>query len=222
MGRALKKDLSKNGTGLAFPEAANQIAQIGREFHLRGWALGTSGNFSAVLCRNPLYFAITPTGVDKGTLTPSHILEVDESGNPVDGIRRSSAETSLHVTVARQRAAGAVLHTHSVWSTTLSDEYAHEGGIAIEGYEMLKGLEGIHTHEHREWLPILDNSQDMVQLARAVERALERNPGAHGFLLKGHGLYSWGSDLAEAKRHIEVLEFLLEVLGRGRAAPARR
>ena len=110
--------------------------------------------------------------------------------------------------------AGAVLHTHSVWSTVLSGTYGSRGGLAIEGYEMLKGLEGVKTHQHREWLPILENSQDMVALARAVEEALTRHPAAHGFLLRGHGLYTWGQDFATAKRHVEILEFLLEVLGR--------
>ena len=106
------------------------------------------------------------------------------------------------------------MHTHSVWGTVLSEECAAQGGISIAGYEMLKGLAGVHTHEHREWLPILDNGQDMADLAKSVERTLEKHPGAHGFLLQGHGLYTWGRDLMEAKRHVEILEFLLEVVGR--------
>ena len=79
---------------------------------------------------------------------------------------------------------------------------------------MLKGLDGVRTHEHREWLPILDNSQDMRELAEEVKKRLEEHPGAHAFLLRGHGLYTWGRDLAQARRHVEILEFLLEVVGR--------
>ena len=79
---------------------------------------------------------------------------------------------------------------------------------------MLKGLEGVQTHQHREWLPILENSQDYDALARNVERVLGDHPGSHGFLLRRHGLYTWGRDLTEAKRHVEILEFLMEVLGR--------
>src|SRR5262249_9355613 len=126
-----------------------------------------------------------------------------------------SAETLLHITVALLRNAGAVLHTHSIWSNLVSDRHARDGGVGISGYEMLKGLEGVATHEHTEWLPIIENSQDMPALAVTVQETLAHHGAAHGFLLRRHGLYTWGKDLAEAKRHVEILEFLLEVLGRG-------
>ena len=86
------------------------------------------------------------------------------------------------------------------------------GGIEIHGYEMLKGLEGVRTHEHREWLPILENSQEMTELSGVVSKMLRENRGVHGFLLREHGLYTWGATLHEAKRHVEILEFLMEVL----------
>ena len=201
-----------------FPKLAADLASVSRGFYQRGWVLGTSGNFSAVLSREPLRLAITSSSVDKGELAADHILQIDESGDVLEGGGRPSAETLLHLAVVRLRGAGAVLHTHSVWSNILSDAYAADGGFSIEGYEMLKGLEGVSTHEHREWLPIIENSQDMSRLARSVEDALRRRPDAHGFLLRRHGLYTWGKDLAEAKRHVEILEFLLEVLGRKHCA----
>ena len=73
---------------------------------------------------------------------------------------------------------------------------------------------GVHTHEHSEWLPIIENSQDMSELAVRIRVVLTEQPNAHGLLLHKHGLYSWGKDLSEARRHIEILEFLLEALGR--------
>jgi methylthioribulose-1-phosphate dehydratase len=99
----------------------------------------------------------------------------------------------------------------------LSDSFATHGAVPLEGYEMLKGLRGVPTHEHREMLPILENSQDMARLAEQVRALLESDPAVHGFLLRRHGLYTWGRDLAEAQRHVEVLEFLLEILGRSRS-----
>jgi methylthioribulose-1-phosphate dehydratase len=96
-----------------------------------------------------------------------------------------------------------------------------EGGLLLEGYEMLKGLDGITTHEHREWLPVIDNSQDMPALAHSVGNILNEQPRSHGFMLRRHGLYTWGRDLAEAKRHIEILEFLLEIMGRTYSANPR-
>jgi methylthioribulose-1-phosphate dehydratase len=201
-----------------FAEVAACLAEIGRGFYSRGWVLGTSGNFSAVLSREPLRLAITSTGLDKGSLTPAQFLEMDELANVVRGEGRPSAEALLHPAIVRGMNAGAVLHTHSVWSTVLSGTHAAHGGIALEGFEMLKGLEGVRTHKHREWLPILENSQDMVELADRVSALLRESAGIHGFLLQGHGLYTWGMGLREAKRHIEILEFLMEVLVRSGAA----
>jgi methylthioribulose-1-phosphate dehydratase len=195
-----------------------ELALLGRNFYTRGWVLGTSGNFSAVLSREPMRLAITSTGLDKGTLMPEHFLEVDDSAKVLTGEGKPSAEALLHIAIVRGLEAGAVLHTHSVWSTVLSGTLAAKGGLALEGYEMLKGLEGVRTHQHREWLPILENSQDMVELSQRVTKVLRENPGLHGFLLRGHGLYTWGSSLQEAKRHVEILEFLMEVIVRSGAA----
>jgi methylthioribulose-1-phosphate dehydratase len=199
----------------AFNEIARQLAETGRRFDGRGWVLGTSGNFSASVSRDPLRLAVTPSAAFKGELSPEQILEVDERGSVVGGAGgRPSAEVLVHLEIVRTRNAGAVLHTHSVWSTVLSDLYSIDDGFEIEGYEMLKGLEGVRTHEHREWLPIVENDQDTARLARVIGEALRRHPGAHGVLIRRHGLYTWGDDLAQAIRHVEILEFLLEATGR--------
>jgi methylthioribulose-1-phosphate dehydratase len=199
-------------------ELAASLAEAAKGFYQRGWALGTSGNFSAVVSPDPLRLVITSSGADKGRLTPDQFVQVDGDGKVVAGEGRPSDETKLHLTVVRERSAQAALHTHSVWSTTLSASLINDSGIEITGYEMLKGLAGVYTHEHREWLPILDNSQDMDELARKLEELLRQRPDAHGFLLRGHGLYTWGKSVDEAKRHVEILEFLLEVVGRTRFA----
>jgi methylthioribulose-1-phosphate dehydratase len=193
---------------------AKTLAQFGREFHLRGWALGTSGNYSVVLRHEPLRLLINSSGLDKSILGETHFLEVDEAARLIQGNGKPSAEALLHAAVARSCRAGCVLHTHSVWSTLLSDRHASRGGLALSGYEMLKGLEGVKSHSHREWLPIFENSQDLPALAQEIENSLTNNPHAHGFLLRAHGLYTWGEDPAQARRHVEILEFLLEVAGR--------
>ena len=198
-----------------FPELASSLAAIARSFHARGWLLGTSGNLSTVVQREPLRLAMSPSGVDKGELTPDQMLTIDENARIVNhDFGKPSDESLLHIRIVKERGAGAVLHTHSVWNTILSDLYAPQGGVTIAGYEMLKGLQGVRTHEHSECLPIIDNSQDMPALAESIAQTLKEHPGAHGFLLRRHGLYSWGETLAQAKRHIEILEFLLETMGR--------
>jgi methylthioribulose-1-phosphate dehydratase len=203
-----------------FAETALRLVSVARGLHARGWLLGTSGNLSAVVDREPLRLAITPSGADKGELAVAQILFIDEHCKSVDCDRaqpvpgKPSDESPLHVAVVKARGAGAVIHTHSVWATILSDVYANEGGVEIEGYEMLKGLHGISTHLHREWVPIIENSQDMPALASTLNQVLVKYPSAHAFLLRRHGLYTWGRDLKEAKRHVEILEFLLEAEGR--------
>src|SRR4029450_5771714 len=151
----------------------------------------------------------------KGDLTPDQILQIDEAGNLTSAASgRPSAEARLHVEIVRARGAGAVLHTHSMWSTLLSDHHAPTHGFAIEGYEMLKGLEGVKTHQHREWIPVLENDQDMVRLGVKVREELMRHPTCHAFLLRRHGLYTWGDTLLQAVRHVEIVEFLLEAVAR--------
>ena len=199
----------------AFESLAAQLADVGRHCYERGWALGTSGNFSAVVREEPLTLAITSSGVDKGLLEASHIVAIDAQGRVVQGAGTPSAEAMLHLAIVRSRGAGAVLHTHSIWSTILSDA-ATDGSLMIEGYEMLKGLDGVRTHEHRERLPVIENTQDWARAVPQLEVVLRENPAAHGFLIRRHGLYTWGNDLAEAKRQTEILEFLFEVMGRKR------
>jgi methylthioribulose-1-phosphate dehydratase len=204
-------------SGASFQNLSAALAEIGRNFYERGWVFGTSGNFSAVVSKRPLRLAITATGLDKGALDAEQFLEIDEEARVVRGKGLPSAETGLHLAIVGARGAGAVLHTHSMWSTLLSESFAANGAVPLEGFEMLKGLTGVRTHEHKEILPIFENSQDIDQLAEHVEVLLKRDPALHGFLIRRHGLYTWGRDLAEAKRHVEVLEFLLQVLGRSKS-----
>ncbi|HKZ31229.1 MAG TPA: methylthioribulose 1-phosphate dehydratase [Vicinamibacteria bacterium] len=202
-------------------ELAPLVAAAGRALHARGWALATSGNFSTVVRRDPLVIAISRSGVDKGRLAAQDIIEVDGNGLPLEAEREPSDETVVHLAIVRERGAGAVLHTHSVWNTLLSEAAGDAGGLVLSGYEMLKGLAGVTTHEHEERVPILENTQDYARMSRDVKAALARHPDAHGLLLRGHGLYTWGRDLEQAQRHVEVLEFLFEVEGRLYAATGR-
>jgi methylthioribulose-1-phosphate dehydratase len=199
----------------AFDVVADELAAVGRRFYERGWVLGTSGNFSAVVTRAPTRLAITPSTAHKGKLVSGQILEIDDLGDVVHGNGgRPSAETLLHLEIVKRRGAGAVLHTHSVWSTMLSGIHEAQRGFEISGYEMLKGLSGVTTHLHREWIPIVGNDQDMKRLARQVHEVLTEHPNVHAFVIARHGLYTWGETLADTERHVEILEFLFEVIGR--------
>jgi methylthioribulose-1-phosphate dehydratase len=200
------------------PAESTLVAELraaGRSFYDRGWVLGTSGNFSALIDREPLRFLVTVRGASKGDLEAEHFVLVDGADGVLRGNGKPSAESALHTAIYRARPeARAVLHTHSVWATLLSRHAAAKGGLEIRGLEMLKGLAGVTTHEHRERVPIIENSQDYASLGQSVGERLLSSPEVHGFLLRGHGLYTWGSGVAEARRHVEIFEFLFEVLGR--------
>ena len=199
----------------ALPDPRRELADAGREFYRRGWVLGTSGNFSVLLARNPLRLCVTASGLEKGRLDETNFLDLDDDAEILQGFGKPSAETLIHLTIYRfLPKARSILHTHSVWGTILSDRFFEQGAIEIEGYEMLKGLAGITTHEHLEKVPIVENSQDYVALAHVIENVIRDNPDIHGIYLRRHGLYTWGETVAEARRHVEIFEFLFEVLGR--------
>jgi methylthioribulose-1-phosphate dehydratase len=213
-----RNNRSQSVSRVSFRTVAREIADIGRGFYARGWLLGTSGNLSAVVREHPLLLAITASGFDKGSLAATQILEIDAKEKVVRGKYKPSAEAAIHLAIVRVTSAGAVFHTHSVWSTILSETHASEDRVELTGYEMLKGLEGVRTHEHTERLPILENSQNMKELAGRIADLLQKQTDIHGLLLRKHGLYTWGATPREAKRHVEIFEFLMEVLVRSSSA----
>ena len=173
--------------------------------------LGTSGNLSILIEENPLQFLITASGNDKGELTEEDFLLVDKNGNPTEnGSLKPSAETLLHSTIYKHTDAKAVFHVHTTNSTLLSMQSRNHGvqnGIEFSGLEMLKGL-GFKTHEVTVNIPIIENSQDMKYLSEIAPNYI--NEDVPGLILKGHGVYAWGKTPQEAKRHVEIFEFLFE------------
>ena len=152
-------------SGASHTSPTEALCAVGALFYDRGWSYATSSNYSVVLGRTPLRLLITASGRDKRRLGPGDLVVVDEDGRLVEPSGSSpSAETLLHLAMARRPDVGAVLHTHSVWSTVLSDLHFRNGGFEVAGYEMLKGLSGIASHEDRVRVEIFENTQDMVIL----------------------------------------------------------
>jgi methylthioribulose-1-phosphate dehydratase len=195
----------------------DSLRQVGADFHRRGWSLATSSNYSLVVNRDPFRLLITASGQHKGELSPEDFVVVDGVGRPTEpDAPRPSAETLLHTVVASSPNVGAVLHTHSVWATLVSQRPHERGYVEITGLEMIKGLEGVEGHKESVRIRVFDNSQDIPELAGALQAEWSaENPALrHGFLLRGHGLYTWGRNLTDARRHVEALEFLFEVTER--------
>jgi len=187
---------------------AREIARVGAGLAALGWTPATSSNFSMRLDEE--HAAITVSGRDKGALEADDIMVVDMAGHAVDTTLRPSAETALHAQIYRRfPEAGAVLHTHSRNQTVASRLFAAAGVIELTGYELLKAFAGQVTHEATLEVPVFPNSQDMPELMTRVDRWLDSGKPLHAYLIDGHGVYTWGRDMEEAKRHLEAMEFML-------------
>lgn len=194
--------------------AGAALAEEAARFAGLGWMRGTSGNLSVTLARDPLRLAVTGSGLDKGELTPADVVIVDELGESLAHLggsgRRPSAEAGLHARIARVTGAGAVVHIHAL-AAVVAAEYWPEG-VVLQDLEMLKGL-GHAAHDERVVVPVVQNSQDMVQLGDAFETgyvvATESIAEVPLLLVARHGLYAWGADLRQARWHAELFEWLL-------------
>jgi methylthioribulose-1-phosphate dehydratase len=192
-----------------FSDAAKQIMAAGVFLYNRGWSPATSSNYSIRLEEGIV--AVTVSGKHKGCLQVNDIMKVDLDGQPIESNAKPSAETLLHTALYRQFSnINAVLHTHSVFATLLSRLLKGKNQLVFEGYELQKAFEGQNTHEARMIIPIFENTQNIRELSERVLDYLSQNPECHGYLIRGHGLYTWGSSMDNCLRHIEAFEFLLE------------
>lgn len=192
----------------ALLSAAEQVAACGRDIYARGWSPATSSNYSMRL--NEHSCAITISGRDKSCLSPDDVMAVDLEGAPLtEG--RPSAETLLHTSLYRRfPEIGAVLHTHSLPATVLSRQ-SKKPYCLLENYELLKAFDGVSSHENTLYVPIFENTQAIDVLAQYVIEYLNTHVDrlCYGYLICGHGLYTWGKTLKDTHRHLEALEFML-------------
>jgi len=217
----------------------------------------TSGNFSAKLSPNEILISIS--GKDKAKLKKGDFMIVNESGESYDSGLKPSAETLLHTQIYNIFPdINYIAHFHSSSSAVLSKILINKGiySLKLEGFELLKALSGVSTHEHSEIIPIFHNSQNISELAAKIEPYLKagvevpqsgsstvaehtssrlrrtndrsvplvhedheddenaeievRQQCLHGYLLAGHGLYTWGSSAKETIRHADALNTLIE------------
>ena len=191
-------------SSISLTDAARAIVATGRWLDAKGWAPATSGNYSCRLDDGS--FAVTVSGRHKGRLTDDDIMRVDARGASLDG-KRPSAETALHLAIyTKFPDISAVLHSHSPSAVALTRAYPALDGWGFAGHEMLKALPGINSHETRVTLPIVENSQDMGAICDLASPRVSTVPA---YLIRGHGLYGWGADMAEAERVIEAVEWLI-------------
>ena len=189
-----------------FHQQALVLCAIGQECYQRGWSPATSSNYSVRL--NADTCALTSSGKHKGRLKPEDILVVDMQGKALTN-GKPSAETLLHTQLYQHAAnIGAVLHTHSPASVLISRLLNNENALVLENWELLKALSGITTHAVRIEIPIFENDQDIASLAQKVAAHMATQP-IHAYLIRGHGIYTWGENMDECFRHLEALECLM-------------
>lgn len=187
-----------------FLQRAEELIEAGRYLYSQNMVPATSGNFSARLSDGTL--AVTVSGRHKGRLTAADIMRTDAAGHSMDG-RRPSAETLLHTHIyARYPDARVVLHPHSVNATVLS--LLCEDSLVLQDYELLKAFPDVETHDCSVAVPVFDNDQDIARLAGVIDARLAERSEAPGYLIRGHGFYTWGNSIEDALRHVEAFEFL--------------
>jgi methylthioribulose-1-phosphate dehydratase len=191
-----------------FEQRADAVADAARELSMLGWTPATSSNFSMRVDAD--HAAITISGRHKGRLGRDDIMLIDLDGNAVGTDARPSAETALHTQVYRRwPEMNVVLHTHSRTQSVASRLFAAEGAVRLQGWELQKAITGYHTHESVLEIPVFPNTQHMPELVARVDAWLDAGKPLHAYLIDGHGIYTWGRDMAETRRHLEALEFLL-------------
>ncbi|NQY79350.1 MAG: methylthioribulose 1-phosphate dehydratase [Candidatus Caenarcaniphilales bacterium] len=174
----------------------------------------TSGNFSARI--NSEKILITQSGKDKGKLTSKDLMEIDYSGKALNPSEKPSAETLLHTQIySIFSEANFISHFHSSSSAVLSKVLLKKGinEVKLNDFELLKALSGVSTHEHTEIIPIFANDQDIARLASKILNTLKEASSSnktHAYILAGHGLYTWGKTKAEAIRHVDAINTLIE------------
>lgn len=189
-----------------FITAATALCDAGRFIDSKGWVPATSGNFSVRLPDGTI--AITTSGKHKGCLQVDDIMLIDADANSLDG-KKPSAETGLHTSLYKHFPdVHAVLHPHSINAVLVSRLF--DDACVLEDYELLKALHGVTTHETRCVIPIFSNDQDIPRLASQVERYLDTVSECYGYIIAGHGLYTWGVSIPEALRHLEALDYLFD------------
>lgn len=192
-----------------YANASQLIIEAGRFLYLKGWSPATSSNYSARI--DEQHIAVTVSGKHKGNLGAGDVMVVNLSGDPVQSDCKPSAETQLHTVIYDLFPnIKAVLHTHSVAATVLTRSMAGENTLCLVDYELQKAFPGYDSHESELCIPVFENTQDIAALAEQTQQYFKENPHLPGYLIRGHGLYTWGDTMADCLRHVEALEFLLQ------------
>ena len=100
-------------------ELREEICDIGRRLHERGFVAAWDGNVSHRLPDGT--FLCTPTLCSKGRLRPDELCVVDAAGRQLSGPRARTSEILLHLVIYRERPdVNAVVHAHPPHATAFA------------------------------------------------------------------------------------------------------
>ena len=169
------------------------MVSAARRLSAMGLNPGRSGTLSARVDHG---FVVTPSGTSYDTLHPDDLVFLDFAGEHGGGQRAPSTEWRLHRDVYVNRPdAGAVVHTHSPYATTLA---CLGRGIPAFHYEVaFAGGSDIRCAPY-----VTFGTQELSDHCRA---ALE---GRRACLLANHGAVALGDDLEGAVGLAEKVEAL--------------
>lgn len=196
-------------------EEMKKLAALVREMNSFGHNPATSGNYSLRSKTSPGIALVSESGIDKSKFTENNFLPIfyeTRQMHPdyVSSGRKSSDETDIHLSLYQITNANCVLHSHHIDSLLFADLFAGKPYATIEGLELLKGFKGVNTHDLKINIPCFENTQDIAGLAEQIKPAILSQKYNYGLLLRGHGIYVWGESVEEAKRHLEVFQYIFK------------
>lgn len=196
-------------------EEMKKLASLVRVMNTQGHNPATSGNYSLRSKTSPEIALVSESGIDKSKFTEDNFLPLYHGSREMLEAyaktgRKSSDETDIHLSIYQITKANCVLHSHMLDALLFADLFPGKQFATIKDLELLKGFKGITTHELEINIPVFDNTQDIRELAETVKPSILSQPNSYGLLLRGHGIYVWGESVEEAKRHLEVFEYIFK------------
>ena len=188
-----------------------RLCWLSKHFFDLGWMRGTGGG----LClRDGERVLVAPSGKHKDLLSPDDLFVLDTEGRVLEAPKASgqvSACAPLFLAAVRLRDAGCVIHGHPV-AAAVATVHAGEN-LRVSELEMIKGIRG-HGFFDELSVPILENTAHEEELEPAFTQCLQRFPDTSAVLVRRHGIYTWGNDWSEAKRHAECFDWILDAVVR--------
>ncbi|MCA9692595.1 MAG: methylthioribulose 1-phosphate dehydratase [Myxococcales bacterium] len=191
------------------------ICALCRQFYQLGWVSGTGGGISI---RGPEGIYMAPSGVQKERIEPADIFLLDAEAldravvlrAPQDPRLKISECCPLFYNAYRQRGAGAVLHSHSLWAVLAAKLTCPDGGPGLfvsRDLEMQKGLRGKGCFDELR-VPIIRNTAREAELQESMAAAIDAHPDVDAVIVAGHGVYVWGERWEHAKTQAECYDYL--------------